>query len=101
MQIVKDNRQKSAEKMAAAPPGLAGWLMELIRRGTGQSAAQTKQMHLLETLSLGGKRELMLVSCAGERFLVGGGGESVETILRVNADRLPQARSEDLDTTCQ
>lgn len=101
MQIVKNNRQGSSETMEVAPQGLAGWLMELFRRGTGRRGVQTKQMHLLETLSLGGKRELMLVSCAGERFLVGGGGESVETILRVTADLSPRTTVEDLDTTCQ
>ncbi|WP_373694179.1 flagellar biosynthetic protein FliO [Edaphobacter paludis] len=43
-------------------------------------------MHLLETLSLGGKKTLMLVSCGGERFLVGGGLESVETIVPLKSE---------------
>jgi flagellar biogenesis protein FliO len=38
-------------------------------------------MRLAETLSLGGKRQLMLVICDGQRFLVGTGGEGVGTIV--------------------
>ena len=44
---------------------------------------QQRLMKVVETLPLGGKRQLMLVSCGGEHFLVGGGLESVETIVRV------------------
>jgi flagellar biogenesis protein FliO len=40
-------------------------------------------MQLLETLPLGGKRQLMLVQCGTEQFLVGGGLESVETIVKL------------------
>jgi flagellar biogenesis protein FliO len=71
----------------AAPElqGLAGWVLGLLR-GLGQREVQVKQMQLIETLALGGKKQLMLVSCGGERFLVGGGLESVETIVRVNAE---------------
>jgi flagellar biogenesis protein FliO len=66
--------------------GLAGWVLGLLRGFMRQREAQTKQMELIETLALGGKKQLMLVSCGGERFLVGGGLESVETIVRVNAE---------------
>jgi hypothetical protein len=44
-------------------------------------------MRLVETLMLGGRRQLMLVSCGEEYFLVGGGIDNVETIVRVKADR--------------
>jgi hypothetical protein len=43
-------------------------------------------MCLVETLVLGGRRQLMLVSCGREHFLVGGGVDSVETIVRVKVD---------------
>jgi flagellar biogenesis protein FliO len=47
------------------------------------TAGRVKQMQLLETLPLGGKRQLMLVQCGTEQFLVGGGLESIETIVKV------------------
>jgi flagellar biogenesis protein FliO len=47
------------------------------------AAGRVKQMQLLETLPLGGKRQLMLVQCGTEQFLVGGGLESVETIVKL------------------
>jgi flagellar biogenesis protein FliO len=40
-------------------------------------------MQLLETLPVGGKRQLMLIQCGSERFLVGGGLDRVETIIKV------------------
>ena len=58
----------------------------LLRGLRSERQSAMKQMQLLETLPLGGKRQLMLVSCAGERFLVGGGVESIETIVRVRAE---------------
>lgn len=80
---------ESCEGNAASTPqidGLAGWVMALLRGARGQRETQRK-LHVVETLSLGGKRQLMLVTCAGESFLVGGGLDSVETIVRVNAER--------------
>ena len=68
---------------APAIPGLAGWVLRLLRVWRGRREMQREQLKLVETLSLGGKRQLMLVTCAGERFLVGGGPESVETIVRL------------------
>jgi Flagellar biosynthesis protein, FliO len=41
-------------------------------------------MELIETLSLGGKRQLMLVRCGGQHFLVGGGFDTVETIVPIS-----------------
>jgi hypothetical protein len=66
--------------------GLAGWLLGWIRgvartglgnlqRGRGQ-----RRMELVETLQLGGKRQLMLVVCDGQRYLVGAGGDAIGSI---------------------
>jgi flagellar biogenesis protein FliO len=66
--------------------GLAGWVLGLLHGWRGERAGQQKQMRLVETLALGGRRQLMLVSCGDEHFLVGGGMDSVETIVRVKAD---------------
>jgi flagellar biogenesis protein FliO len=86
MHVLQCSEGTMARK-AAAPEvqGLAGWVLGLLR-GLGRREAQVKQMDLIETLALGGKRQLMLVSCGAERFLVGGGPESVETIVRLNAE---------------
>jgi len=54
--------------------GFAGWLLDLTRwwrqrelRGRRQQAQ--RQLTIVETLPLGPRKELVLVSCAGERFL--------------------------------
>jgi flagellar biogenesis protein FliO len=62
---------------------------------------QRKQLRLVETLPLGGKRQLMLVTCAGESFLVGGGLDSVETIVRLKADVSPDVAATSLDGSCR
>ena len=77
--------------------GFAGWVLNLLRGWRSQREVQRKELRLLETLPLGGKRQLMLVTCAGERFLVGGGLESVETIVRLG----PDATAKNLDGLCQ
>ena len=69
-------------KIAPNTEGLAGWLLARIKAWGGKESSQRK-MHILETLSLGGRRQMMLVVCDGERYLVGGGPDSVETIVRV------------------
>ena len=61
--------------------GLAGWIVGLMRRRETQRAG--RQMQVIETLSLGGRRQLTLVSCGGERYLVGVGEDRIETILKV------------------
>jgi flagellar biogenesis protein FliO len=42
-------------------------------------------MQLLETLHVGGKRQLILVRCGDEHFLVGLGAEAVSTIVKISA----------------
>jgi hypothetical protein len=55
----------------------------------------------VETLSLGGKRQLMLVTCAGESFLVGGSFESVETIVRLRAESSTSPTAHRMDDPCR
>ena len=43
-------------------------------------------MRVVETLALGAKQKLLLVTCGGERFLVGTGPDSVSTIVRVRRE---------------
>jgi flagellar biogenesis protein FliO len=63
------------------PGGLAGWLLNLLRSRTTQKAA--RHLQIVENLALGGRRQLTLVLCDGERFLVGGGPDGIATIVRV------------------
>ena len=69
------------------PGGLAGWVLGLMARREGLKEA--RHLRVLETQALGGRRELMLVVCDGERFLVGGGSDRVDTIVRIGEAAKP------------
>lgn len=81
--------------------GVAGWVLALLRGCRGRREMQRKQLRLVETLPLGGKRQLMLVTCAGESFLVGGGPESVETIVRLRAEVSLDTTAKFMDEPCR
>lgn len=96
-------REVEAERRietSSYPGGLAGWLLRRLRRADGNRHAAMKQMRLVETLSLGSKRSLMLVSCAGELFLVGGNVESIGSIVRVNGESSRIAAVKKADRVC-
>ena len=86
MHLVHDQPTKPAAELE----GLAGWLLTILRRqplfAGPRKRTQRKHMRLLETLPMGPKRHLYLVTCDGERFLVGTGPESVQTITRVRPE---------------
>ena len=86
MRLLQDMGRTNDPKVNFEMQGLAGWVFGLLRGWRGERTAQRKQMRVVETLALGGRRQLMLVSCGDEHFLVGGGMDSVETIVRVKAD---------------
>jgi flagellar biogenesis protein FliO len=99
---------QSAEKLnrvaaitAPEVQGLAGWVLGRLRGWRGQPEMRRKQLRIVETLPLGGKRQLILVTCGGESFLVGGGMESVETIVRLKAAASPDVDANDLDGICR
>ena len=81
--------------------GLAGWELGLAQSWREPRVSQKKQIQLVETLPLGGKRQLMLVTCAGESFLVGGSFESVETIVRLRAEPSANSTADRMDDTCR
>ncbi|MBB5330836.1 flagellar biosynthetic protein FliO [Tunturiibacter gelidoferens] len=81
--------------------GLAGWVLGLAQSWREPRVSQKKQLQLVETLPLGGKRQLMLVTCAGESFLVGGSFESVETIVRLRAESSANLMADRMDDTCR
>jgi flagellar biogenesis protein FliO len=75
----------------AALQGMAGWIFDavhmLMKRGwTDGRRRRLPQLRVVETLQLGSRRQLLLISCRGERFLVGTGAETVQTIVRVRAE---------------
>jgi flagellar biogenesis protein FliO len=105
MRVLARAEQREMGNVAATAAhevqGLAGSVLGLLRGWRSRSEMQRKQLRLVETLQLGGKRQLMLVTCAGESFLVGGGVESVETIVRLKAEVSLDLAAKNLDATCQ
>jgi flagellar biogenesis protein FliO len=81
--------------------GLADWILKLLRAWRGQRETTQRQLRLVELLPLGGKRQLMLVTCAGESFLVGGGVDSIETIVRLTTEMSLDTRATGLDAPCR
>lgn len=84
--------------------GLAGWLLESwahLKENGSRLGVRTdqRQMKVIETLSLGGRRQVVLIECAGEKLLIGVGPDSIQTITRVgsNANLALSERS----TECQ
>lgn len=71
----------------SGPGGLAGWVVGLMARREGLKEA--RHLRVLETQELGGRRQLMLVVCDGERFLVGSGADRVDTIVRIGEAAKP------------
>jgi hypothetical protein len=71
--------------------GFVGWLFALIHQR--QVNAERRSLKVIEMLTLGGRRQVALVSCEGERYLVGMGHDSVETIVRVGdtSMKVPEA----------
>jgi flagellar biogenesis protein FliO len=49
-------------------------------RGKMQADRGRRRMELVETLHLGSKRQLMLVVCDGQAYLIGASGDSVQAI---------------------
>jgi flagellar biogenesis protein FliO len=43
----------------------------------------SRRLQLVETLPLGGKRQLMLILCDGQHFLIGAGSDAVSSIMPV------------------
>ena len=63
--------------------GLAGWLLRVWRSRSAGRDGRARRMQIVETLPVGGRRQLMLVRCGEEHFLVGGGAESITAIVKV------------------
>jgi len=74
---------------------MAGALQGRVKiKWRGTPATRVEQhMELIETLSLGGKRQVMLIECEGERYLVGCGNDAVATIEKVSANTRPAVKT--------
>ncbi len=86
MHLVQDQNAKVQGELH----GLAGWLVGLVKGSSlftkARNRGERKHMRVVESLPMGPKRHLYLVSCDGERFLVGGGLDSVQSIVRVRPE---------------
>lgn len=98
MCLVYDSKRTDQGERGLRLHGLAGWLLEALRSRRHQHTAQ-RRMQLIETLPLGGKRQVMLIRCEEEMFLVGGSLEGIETIVPLQASGL-QAIAKEVDETC-
>lgn len=67
---------------ARGDAGLVGWLRGLLSRRTGARAA--REMEVLEMLTLGPGKQLVLVRVGVARYVVGTGADSVDAIVRVD-----------------
>jgi hypothetical protein len=61
---------------------LPAWIGDLAQRGLRnlRKGRIGRRMELIETLPLGGKRQLILIACDGRHFLVGAGADAVSSI---------------------
>ena len=72
--------------------GLAGWIMDRIQRSKG-ARGHVSHLELVETLSLGGRRQLMLVRVDGESFLVGANADGVQTVVGIRGNNTEGSES--------
>jgi len=94
MEITQENVRDGVAD--GAQGGLAVWLLAWFQTplrahfaGFGKPRPK-RRMELVEMLQLGGKRQLMLVVCDGQRYLVGAGGDSVQSITEMRDTQAAQ-----------
>jgi flagellar biogenesis protein FliO len=100
MRFLQGTKGRIDREQAVEVQGIAKRVFSMLRDLYEQRDVQDQQMQLMETLALGGKKQLMLVSCGGERFLVGGGSEGIETIVPVKTERLREYPAKNQDEIC-
>lgn len=90
MHLVKKSRTHdthTATRRKDLPPRPAVWIRGIIEAivnmagGTAQGKA-ARRLRLIETLPIGPRKELLLVLCDGEKYLIATGADSVQSILR-------------------
>ncbi len=70
----------------------AGQAIVRMRRAQAQGSKR-RQMKLVESLQLGNRRQLLLVVCDNQRYLVGAGADNVGSILAVEAGAASRDRA--------
>jgi len=96
MHLVADTRAKRNATNDVGPGnaglgrGVFGWLMErllLLCGGfrIGGVRVVVPRMLVLETLSIGPKKQLVLVRCEGEKYLIATGPETVHAMQRIES----------------
>lgn len=94
--------EKSSKIRSGLATSFLRWAQIAATSGFGSlgKARADKRMELIETLQLGGKRQLMLVRCDGMEYLVGAGGDSVHSISEMSPQQVtsagPRGIAEDL-----
>jgi hypothetical protein len=89
IRLVRETEEASEQpppgeaEIVADDRGLAGRLLAWLPNLTA-GRGRTRHMKVIEMLPMGGRRQLTLVSCDGERFLVGSGADGVASIVRVH-----------------
>lgn len=68
---------------AKGPGGLAGWVLRCFGGRANRPPQPKKRLHVVEQISLGGKRQLSLVECDGQRILVGSSEQGVQSMMFV------------------
>ena len=102
--VQQAKRNLSLESDGSTDPefqGLLGWVLSLRRSKRADREARQNQLRLIQRLSLNGRGQVLLIECAGERFLLGGGLDSVHTIVRLRGAGLSTAESENEVAPCQ
>ena len=71
------------------PKRMGAWMERRMEmwRARARAKARSRKLELVEALSLGNKRQVMLVRCGTESYLVGGNSTDVQTIVRVGEQR--------------
>jgi flagellar biogenesis protein FliO len=101
--LLEASMGSNEERLIALPEvqGVAAWVLGLFSVWRNRRETPRKQLRLVEMLQLGGKRQLMLVACAGENFLVGAGADSIETIVRLKAETSLSVLTMNSDEPCR
>ena len=93
MEMVKNEvTGEEVENRDEARVSVLVWIRGFFRSGLAGigKARATRRLQLVETLQLGGKRQLMLVRCDGQLVLVGAGGDGIQSIAALR----PQTQAE-------
>jgi hypothetical protein len=81
-------REESKQLPLKLPLQSPAWLRAIVRvLGLVRSGGTERRTELIETLNIGGRHQLMLVLCDGQRFLVGAGSDSIHSIVEIKQRR--------------